>query len=330
VAHYNLGNALDETGHPEEAIACYRKVIELDPTAVEVHYDLGLVVQRQGLHDEALDEFRKAVDLGSRNPVAHYNLGVELAGKGKTDEAAAAYRRTIELDPNYAEAHCNLAICLSKQGRFAEALLEFRRGHEAGSKRPDWRYPSAEWVRDAEKRAALETRLPEFVSGAAAPKDNAERIELAQMSGVKKLYRASAGFAAAAFVDDPKLADDLGSGFRYSAACSAAQAASGQGEDAAGLDDRERARLRTQAVDWLRADLVLRAKRLETGTSGDRAAVQQALRHWQEDSDLACVRDAAALAGLPTDDRNSFTKLWADVAELLKKAETPTPPAGTR
>jgi len=41
---------------------------------------------------------------------------------------------------------------------------------------------------------------------------------------------------------------------------SAALAAAGQGEDAAKLDDKERTRLRKQALDWLRADLALRRK----------------------------------------------------------------------
>ncbi len=49
----------------------------------------------------------------------------------------------------------------------------------------------------------------------------------------------------------------------------------------------------------------------------------QTLRHWQQDTDLAGLRDAAALAKLPADDQKAFTQLWADVAVLLKKAQTP-------
>jgi len=50
--------------------------------------------------------------------------------------------------------------------------------------------------------------------------------------------------------------------------------------------------------------------------------VQQALRHWQKDTDLAGIRDKAALAKLPAQEQKAFTQLWADVAALLKKAET--------
>ena len=46
------------------------------------------------------------------------------------------------------------------------------------------------------------------------------------------------------------------------------------------------------------------------------------MQHWQEDSDLVSVRDAAALDNLPEAERAEWKKLWADVAELLKKAES--------
>lgn len=247
-----------------------------------------------------------------------------VQSEGSPREALAHFQRTVELDPNNAGAHCELGNCLRNQGRFAESLAAFRHGHELGSKQPGWSQPSAQWVRDGERRAALEARLPEFLEGTATPRDNAERLDLAQMCGAKKLCRAAAGFFAAAFAADAAIADDLGSWRRYNAACSAALAASGQGEDAADLDDGERARLCKQALGWLRADLSLHAKRLETGEPADRAAVQQALHDWQKDADLAGIRDAAPLAKLTTDDRNACTQLWADVDSLAKGTATPT------
>jgi hypothetical protein len=51
--------------------------------------------------------------------------------------------------------------------------------------------------------------------------------------------------------------------------------------------------------------------------------VRTLARHCQEDSNLAGVHDSRALAALPADERDGWCKLWADVAALLKKAETP-------
>ncbi len=84
---------------------------------------------------------------------------------------------------------------------------------------------------------------------------------------------------------------------------------------------QERAQWRQRAVAWLRADLALWARRLAGGKPADRAAVREALRSWQTDADLAGIRDAAALDKLPAEERAACRKLWADVADLLKKAE---------
>jgi hypothetical protein len=81
-----------------------------------------------------------------------------------------------------------------------------------------------------------------------------------------------------------------------------------------------RVRLRGQALAWLRADLRARAAWVEKGTPQQRAAVVKVLRHWQADPDLAGVRDAAALAGLPEAERADWQRLWADVQALLEKA----------
>src|SRR5205823_10023601 len=97
---------------------------------------------------------------------------------------------------------------------------------------------------------------------------------------------AAAHFYAEAFTAHPKLADDLRFPNRYNAACSAALAGCGQGKDAAGIDDAKRARLRRQALDWLRADLAAWCQLLEKQPDQTRARVQW-LRRWQQDADFA-------------------------------------------
>jgi len=62
-------------------------------------------------------------------------------------------------------------------------------------------------------------------------------------------------------------------------------------------------------VDW--------DKLFASGTPQDRLFVALTLRHWQQDSDLASLRDAAALAKLPAEEQKAFAQLWADVAALL-------------
>ena len=44
------------------------------------------------------------------------------------------------------------------------------------------------------------------------------------------------------------------------------------------------------------------------------------MKHWQQDSDLAGLRDAGGLKTLPEAEREGWKALWAQVDELLAKA----------
>src|SRR5262249_30096661 len=189
------------------------------------------------------------------NAEPHYNLGTALHRKGRLDEAIAAYRDAIHLKKDYPEAHCNLGHILRQQGEFRKALESLRRGHELGSKDPRWPYPSAQWVRQCERLVELDGQLPGVLAGKTTPASPGERIELAGLCSLKRLHRAAARFYEGAFAADPQPLDDLGAAHRYNAACAAALAGCGQGKDADKFDGKERARLRRQALDWLRAAL---------------------------------------------------------------------------
>src|SRR5262249_36215985 len=150
-------------------------------------------------------------------------------------------------------------------------------------KRPGWLYPSAEWVRKAERLAALADRLPAILRGADRPADNAERLALAQMCSDTKRPAAAAPPSAEALTAHPKLGGDRRAGHRYNAACAAALAGAGQGTDDPKPDDAARARLRGQALDWLKAELAAWAKGLDAGDPQARSVVAQNLQHWQAD-----------------------------------------------
>ena len=146
-----------------------------------------------------------------------------------------------------------------------------------------------------------------------------------QAAGSGALLRNKVAFAthfyAEALINDPKLGDDRQVQLRYDAACAAALAAAGQGKDEPTLDDAARAKLRRQALDWLNAELTALGKLLDSGPPQVRPNVVRDLTHWKQDTDLTGIRDKAALAKLPADERTAFTQLWADAAALLKRAE---------
>jgi serine/threonine-protein kinase len=322
--HYNLGISLYAKGEREEAINEYREAIRLDPLHAPAHTNLGRALHEQGRLEEAIKEYQEVLGLDPKSAPAHFNLGNGLRDKGQLDEATQEYRAAIELDPKFAEAYCNLGQVLRRQGKFAESLGSLRKGHELGSQRAVWPYPSAKWVRDSERLVSLESRLPEILEGKDQPADNTQRLALAQMClEQKKFYAASVRFYEEAFADDSKLTNNPGNGHRYNAACAAALAGCDQGKDADKLDEKERARLRQRTLEWLRADLALWAKQADSGDPKIRATVQQTMKHWQTDADLGGVRDKDALAKLPAEEQEAWRKLWDDVAAVLKRVSEP-------
>jgi tetratricopeptide (TPR) repeat protein/tRNA A-37 threonylcarbamoyl transferase component Bud32 len=322
VAHFNLGNALREQGKLAEAVEEYRRAVALDPQNTDARYSLGIALSGRGKQAEAAEVFRKAVALKPDDAVGNYGLGVTLSRQGKYAEAVRAYRKAIGRKPNFAEAHCNLGDALLQSGKLTEGLRALRRGHRLGKDRPGWPYPSAQWVRDAESLVRLEGKLAQVLAGTAQPADSAERVALAALcqKPFKRRYAAAALLYREAFRVEPKLGEDPRSEHRYNAACAAALAGCGKGKDAASLDAKERSRLRSQAVAWLRADLTAWRNLLEKAPKQVPSSVGQTLRHWQKDTDLAGVRDRAALAKLPEAERKDWAKLWGDVAALLAKA----------
>jgi serine/threonine-protein kinase len=211
---------------------------------------------------------------------------------------------------------------LLKQGRFTEARAATRRCLDLlPADRPQQEFTSQQ-LRLCERLIPVEGKLPALLKGEARPRDAAERLALADLCRqYKRLYAAATRFYAGAFAGQPKLADDPRQGHRYNAACAAALAAAGQGQDADQLDGKGRARLRRQALDWLRADLAAWARVVEKDPAQSRPELRRTLAHWQKDPDLAALRDQAALAKLPEAEREAWRKLWAEVRVLLRPAQ---------
>jgi hypothetical protein len=170
---------------------------------------------------------------------------------------------------------------------------------------------------------AVANRLPAILRGEDKPKDNTERLAFAQMCCETGRFATATRLHVEALRADPKLGDDRQNWLRYNAACTAALAAAGAGKDEPQLDDVAKEKLRGQALGWLKAELAAWTKLRESGPSQERAVIVQRMIHWKQDTDLAGIRDADALAKLPGEEQKVWQALWADVDALLKRAGSP-------
>jgi serine/threonine protein kinase/Tfp pilus assembly protein PilF len=319
-AHTNLGNALLRKGQPDEAIVQYRAALASSspfPEAQNAHQGLGTAYRVKGRFADAIAEYRAALRV-KQFPALHVGLGVTMRARGDLAGAVAEFQKAVALRPEDAEAHVQLALTLWLQRRFRAALEEMQLGHELGSGRPGWRHPTGKMVGEFQRLVELDDKLLAAQWGDAEPAAE-ERIALARHCSFKQLHRAAARLYEKAFDSKPQLAEDLQAENRYKAACAAALAGCGRGTDADWFGSTERARLRRQALAWLRADLAARTKGLAGDTPEARAAVRDRMRRWQADADLVGVRGPEALARLPESERQAWQELWGDVARALEK-----------
>jgi serine/threonine protein kinase/WD40 repeat protein/Flp pilus assembly protein TadD len=326
LAHQCLGVALKAQGKLDDAITEYREAIRLKPDYALAHQCLGVALRTQGDVAGAIAEYREAIRLEPDDALAHNNLGLALKAQGKLDDAITEYREAIRLGPDDALAHRNLGNLQMERGQFADARNSLLRARELGATSPDQARLAEQSLRRVEQLIGLEGRLPAVLQGDDQPEDAAERLEFAMLCYYKGLFAASARFSEDAFTDRSELADDWKSGHRYNAACSAALAGSGRAKDDPPPDEAARARLRGQALAWLRADLVTWTGRTEDGTPSARDTFRQKLRHWQVDPDLAGLRDEAEVAKLPEVERAACHDLWTRVNLLLLDVDFPTDP----
>jgi serine/threonine-protein kinase len=238
-----------------------------------------------------------------------------------------------------------LALSLHRSGQATEA----RKTLAAAILAHDWRAMHVRardqngWIYHILRREAEAMILPKlqaFRQGDWQPQDNNERLALLGICEFRALYGTASRLCADAFAADPDLAERLttqclrraakesdktngvealNSACRYRAARCAALAGCGLGKDSAKLSAAEQTHWRRKALEWLRTDLVVLSKTLDSGLRADRDNAKEMLTLWQGEPDLAGLRGPARLKKLAEDERKGCLTLWAEVRAVLAR-----------
>lgn len=120
--HYHLGKALTKLQKWDEVIAAYQQAIKLNPSFASFYYNLGDAFIQQGSFDEAINQYSKAIAIKPSFWIGYNSLGEVLAQQGKLTEAVGCFRKAVELNSNYFRSYCNLAEVLAEKGQLEEAV----------------------------------------------------------------------------------------------------------------------------------------------------------------------------------------------------------------
>ena len=93
-------------------------------------FDSAAGMAAKGRDDEAIAEWKKALELNPGDPFANNNLGAHFLKKGRFDEAIPYFQKAVQAKPEYADAQNNLGIALMQRGRLEEASLHLRKAQE--------------------------------------------------------------------------------------------------------------------------------------------------------------------------------------------------------
>ena len=99
-----LGDAYDAAGRPDDAIAAYKRAIELKPSFA-YYNNLGGIEGRAGKVDDASAAYQKAAELDPAQAAqAWRNFGITMYNANKYKDAVEPLKKATELDPKNAQS----------------------------------------------------------------------------------------------------------------------------------------------------------------------------------------------------------------------------------
>ena len=126
IAHINLGVALEQDERRPEALAEYRKAINIDPRRFQAHNNLANLLSTMGWRDEAFREYQEALRLNPEGEVAHVNFATLLAEMGRFEDAMAEYVKAAQLVPEDPRPFYLMGKACLRHGQSADAIKHFR------------------------------------------------------------------------------------------------------------------------------------------------------------------------------------------------------------
>jgi tetratricopeptide (TPR) repeat protein len=127
LAILDLGQLYKEQDRYEEAIACFDRVIALDPSLVQAHFMRAGTLARASFTPEAAAGYRRCLELRPRHAGALLGLGHVLKAIGDYDGAVASYDACIRITPDSGEIYWSLANL--KTYRFDDATIAAMERH---------------------------------------------------------------------------------------------------------------------------------------------------------------------------------------------------------
>lgn len=118
---------LHQAGNLDQAVNCYREILQRQPRNADALHLLGVARHQQGDSAGAVEMISGAIAINSAFAPYHFSLGNVLKEMGRLDDAAGCYERATRIDARAAGAWFALGNTRALQERFAEAEACFEK-----------------------------------------------------------------------------------------------------------------------------------------------------------------------------------------------------------
>jgi tetratricopeptide (TPR) repeat protein len=207
-ANFYLGRAYHMTLRPKDALAPFKRAVELAPSNLDYRTTYGLLLGINGQFEAgAAEELKVVSSPGYKETAGYTNLGWNYRNMQppKANEAVAAYRKALELDPKNAQAALGLGWAYSLTKNWDECIAAYKKAMELDSKLGAeslrgvaWAYAqkrdfekAREMLNQAQKTGGGDTRLDAILDKVEARKKAGQAVDEGAMAEVEKAQDAA-------------------------------------------------------------------------------------------------------------------------------------------
>lgn len=126
----NLGQDFLAKSKYRQAIAAFKKSLELHLENKDTFYYLGYAYFREKNYQEAINAYLSAISANPDNADAYFELGLSYAGLEKYEQATDSYKTAIKLDPESAEVYYCLGVSCDQTKEYHSAIEHFKKAIE--------------------------------------------------------------------------------------------------------------------------------------------------------------------------------------------------------
>jgi tetratricopeptide (TPR) repeat protein len=135
--HQQMGFSLIQMKKYPEALEHLQKVLDADPTNVQIRGIAAQAALEGGMIDRGLEILRSLDEAAIKTPDVFFNVGVALINANRPEDAIVYFGKSVALDTTYADGYFRRGLAYLQMGKTAEAKADLKKFVELTPQGPE-------------------------------------------------------------------------------------------------------------------------------------------------------------------------------------------------